>query len=134
MFQNKSPVLNLQNKSVSYFVIFLQHHHSVGQGPREGRLRAHHQAVPQRARVHRERQLRHLQRLREDLGRGPEEPDRVPWRRRPPGGPARLRGPPGHRPEGVVSFLWPGTFILKIPNFGGGCTLFLSVIIFSCGK
>ena len=90
----------------------------MGQGPREGRLRAHHQAVPQRSRVHRERQLRHLQRLREDLGRGPEEPDRVPQRRRSPGGPARLRRPPGHRPEGAVHFFLSAAFILKSPPRG----------------
>ena len=79
----------------------LQHHHSVGEGPRERRLRAHHQAVPQRARVHRQRQLRHLQRLREDLGGGPEGADRGAQCRRSTGGAARLREPAGYRSEGT---------------------------------
>ena len=85
-------------------LIPLQYHHCLGEGSRERRLRAHHQAVPQCARVHRQRQLRHLQCLREDLGRRPPEPDREAKRRRSPGGAARLREPTGHRAEGTA--LW----------------------------
>lgn len=88
----------------------LQHDHGVGEGPRKGRLRAHRQAVPQRARVGGQRQLRHLQRLREDLGRGLEEPDRDAQRRRPPGGPTGFREPPGYRFEGAGGGLKAGRF------------------------
>lgn len=81
----------------------VQHHHSVGEGPWKRRLRAHHQAVSQRARIHRQRQLRHLQRLREDLGRGSPVADRGTQRRRPAGRPARLRKPARYSFEGAIT-------------------------------
>lgn len=79
----------------------LQYHHSMGKGPWKRCLRAHHQAVPQRARIHSQRQLRHLQRLWEDLGRGPTGADREAQCGCPAGCPTRLGKPSGYGFEGV---------------------------------
>ncbi len=81
-------------------VFVLQHNHCLGKGPWEGCFWTHHQAVPFCPRVNRQRQLRHLQRLREDLGGGPEESDRDEECRRPAGGPTGFRKPSRHSAKG----------------------------------
>lgn len=78
----------------------LQHNHCLGKGPWEGCFWTHHQAVPLCPRVYRQRQLRHLQRLWEDLGGRSEESDRDEERRRPAGGPTRFRKPSRHSAKG----------------------------------
>lgn len=74
----------------------------MGEGSRERRLWTHHQAVPQRARVHSQRQLRHLQRLREDLGGGPSGTHRDPQRWRSASRAAGLWKPARHCFEGAL--------------------------------
>lgn len=75
----------------------------MGERPWKRCLRAHHQAVSQRACVHSQRQLRHLQRLREDLGRRPAGADRDAQRRRPARRSTRLRKPARYGFEGAVT-------------------------------
>lgn len=86
---------------INQFHSSLQHHHSVGEGPWKRRLWAHRQTVPQRACVHSQRQLRHLQRLWKDLGRRLTEPDREAQRRCPTGSPTRLWEPSRYCVEGA---------------------------------
>lgn len=124
-FTRESPLVHLHPSffPTEQFFFFLQHYHSVGKGPWERRLRAHRQAVPQRARVGGQRQLRHLQRLWEDLGRRLAEPDRDAQCWRPSGGSTRFWEPPRYCFEGarwgliVDCFLkWEGalTFLCSV--------------------
>lgn len=125
-FTHDSPLVHWQTAfflTDFFFFFFLQHYHCVGKGPRERCLRAHRQAVPQCARVSGQRQLRHLQRLWEDLGRRPAEPDRDAQRWRPTGGSTRFREPSRHCFEGVPWELIPDWFLKPV----GAITLLSSV-------
>ena len=90
-----------------------QHHHSMGEGPWERCLWAHHHAVSQRARVHSQRQLWHLQCLREDLGRRPAESDREAQPGRSVGRSTGLRKPTRYSSEGEL--VWPSCLLTSIP-------------------
>lgn len=100
---------------INQSVLLLQHHHSVGEGPWKRRLWAHCQTVPQRACVHSQRQLRHLQRLWKDLGRRLTGPDREAQCRRPAGSPTRLWEPSRYCVEGACGHM--GNF----KTHQGGC-------------
>lgn len=95
--------INVEYEILNSPLFSLQYHHSVGEGPWKRCLRAHHQAVPQRSRVHSQRQLRHLQCLWEDLGRRPAGADREAQCGCPAGCPTRLGKPSWYGFEGASS-------------------------------